>query len=145
MLVFAHPHCPCSRASIHELGRLLPELRGRADVTVFFYQPEGTLDGWAYSGLWREAGSLPGATVRVDSGGHQAGLFGAATSGSAVLYDPAGRLAFQGGLTPARGHEGPADGQIAIRKLIAGEMTGTQRTPVFGCALCDEPDTEKQP
>jgi hypothetical protein len=69
--------------------------------------------------------------------------FGGLTSGFLVAFDPEGRTAFAGGLTPRRGMVGPAAGVEALRDLIGSESPTVERAEVFGCPLCDEP--EKSP
>src|SRR3954452_15618698 len=39
MLLFAHPQCPCSRASIGELSGIIAGNRGRVEATVLFFSP----------------------------------------------------------------------------------------------------------
>jgi hypothetical protein len=71
----------------------------------------------------------------MDIGGRVARRFGAATSGQGLLYDRAGRLRFQGGLTSARGHAGDNAGSAAIVALAQGRVPDTVETPVYGCPL----------
>src|SRR6266568_4297727 len=40
VLVFAHPRCPCTKATFVELNRILTVCPGAADVRVFFRTPE---------------------------------------------------------------------------------------------------------
>jgi len=46
LVLFAHPHCPCTRASLHELDRLLAETQNRVSVTVVFTIPDGVPVDW---------------------------------------------------------------------------------------------------
>src|SRR5437870_11333098 len=39
LLMFAHPECPCTRASIDELNRLLAHCHGQLVADVMFLQP----------------------------------------------------------------------------------------------------------
>ena len=73
---------------------------------------------------------------------YRARRYGAATSGYAVLYAPDGRLAFAGGITAGRGHEGDNAGEDAILDAINSGPAGgcPTRMPVFGCALFDDDD-----
>src|SRR5258708_2763285 len=41
LLVFAHPQCPCSSATIGELALIMANSRDRARATVFLYIPQG--------------------------------------------------------------------------------------------------------
>src|SRR5207302_10314677 len=40
LLVFAHPQCPCSQATMEELARIVANAREKLDIYVFFYAPE---------------------------------------------------------------------------------------------------------
>lgn len=142
LLLFAHPKCPCTRASVNELNRLLAKCHDRMAVHVFFLKPLGQPDDWVKSDLWRSAAIIPGVTLHEDVGGREAARFGAETSGQVMLYDQRGRLLFHGGITAARGHAGDNAGAEQILALLSGAQPKADRTPVFGCALrdnCDAP------
>ena len=137
LLVFAHPQCPCTHATIRQLNRLLAKCGGRLNVHVFFLQPAEVNHAWAESDSWRSASSIPGVQVHRDPLGEQARLFGAATSGRALLYGQDGRLLFCGGITAGRGHDGDNAGAEAIIRFVnEGSRTeAVAATPVFGCPL----------
>jgi hypothetical protein len=135
LVMSAHPHCPCTRASIGELARLMTEARGRVTAYVLFVKPRGFSDGWEQTGLWASAAEIPGVTPVLDDEGVEAGLFRAATSGQTVLYDAAGRLLFSGGITSARGHAGDNAGRAAIVSLLTAGEAERRDAPVFGCPL----------
>jgi hypothetical protein len=135
LLVFAHPHCPCTRASIEEVDRLLASAPARPEVRVLFTKPRETPPEWDVTDLWRRAAAIPGARVARDDDGREARRFGVATSGQVLLYDAAGALRFAGGLTPSRGHAGDSAGRSALLDLLAGAPPADAATAVFGCAL----------
>ena len=136
LVMFAHPKCPCTRASLGELNRLLANCDNRPSVHVFFLKPDGQNDDWAKDDLWRSAANIPGLVLHEDAGGREAEHFGAQTSGHVVLYDSRGRLLFKGGITAARGHAGDNTGENLILARLSGQDAGTAKeTPVFGCAL----------
>jgi hypothetical protein len=139
LVMMAHPHCPCTRASLAELARLMARLEGKVDAYVVFLKPAGMVADWEKTDLWGRAAAIPGVTVLSDEGGREAGHFGAATSGQTLLYDAAGRLRFAGGITIARGHEGDGLGQALIRASIAEAdgQPGVGSTAVYGCPLAD--------
>jgi hypothetical protein len=139
LVLFAHPMCPCTRATIGELARLQPVIADKTRIEVVFVRPEGTPDEWAKSDLWTRAREIPGVEVLEDREGVEAKRFGAETSGQAALFDASGALVFRGGITPARGHEGDSAGQDRIRAIIAGEDPELRESPVFGCALEAQP------
>lgn len=139
LLLFAHPHCPCTRATLAELERVLAHPAHRPRVYILFVRPEGTPAGWEQTNLWRDATTQPGVTVRVDEDGQEARRFGAVASGHALLYNTQGALVFSGGITAARGHEGDNLGTDALSAALDANVSTPQlaphRTPVFGCAL----------
>jgi hypothetical protein len=134
LLMFAHPKCVCSRASVGELAALVAENPGRMTTHVVFLKLGNSGDE-PRTELWRSAAAIPGAIVSADDGGAEAARFGSDTSGDVLLYDAAGRLKFHGGITAARGHAGESAGQTALDALLAGNQTPETRTPVFGCPL----------
>jgi hypothetical protein len=138
LVMLLHPACPCSRASIEELDRLMARANGLVTVHALFFKPREFADGWERTELWQRAAAIPGVHVRQDADGLEAGLFRAATSGQVVLYDAEGALLFSGGITPSRGHSGDSDGRQAVLALLTANAAPTQaRTPVFGCSLRD--------
>jgi hypothetical protein len=128
----AHPLCPCSRASVGELASLMTRAAGRLAARVVFVRYAGLE---VETDLWRSAAAIPGVTVIADEGGREAKLFGAATSGQALLFDRDGRLLFHGGVTAARGHDGTSFGEEAILTLVGGAKPEPAEAPVYGCSL----------
>ena len=135
LVVVAHPHCPCSRATIGALGVLMARAQGRVNAHVLFVQPAGFDGDWVKTDLWRSAAAIPGVDVLQDEGGIEAHRFGAETSGQTLLYDPMGRLSFSGGITSARGHYGDSAGLDSIVELVASGAGNSSAAPVFGCPL----------
>jgi hypothetical protein len=135
LVMFVHPQCPCSRASISELALLMAHCQGRVKVHVFFLQPPGMAQNWTETSTWRATSLIPGVTVARDEGGREAALFGAETSGDTALYDTHGRLEFHGGITASRGHEGDNAGRDALQALILGTAIAQTSTPTYGCSL----------
>lgn len=131
LVVFLHPHCPCSRATLAELAALP---RG-ADVQVVFVRPGGTPADWEHGEALRMASELPGVAVRTEVGEDEAHRNGAATSGHAVARDAAGTVVFRGGITPGRGRRGDNPGVRAVAAVLRGEAPAVAEWPVFGCPL----------
>jgi hypothetical protein len=138
LVMFAHPQCPCSRASIGELAILMARAQEKVDAHVFFYFPVHESSAWARTDLWDSARTIPGVEAIEDPGGALALRFGAFTSGQTLLYGPDGRLEFNGGITAARGHSGDNNGRQAILALLQGGTAERSVTPVFGCSLRGE-------
>lgn len=135
LVMLAHPHCPCTRASLGELASIMAHSGGRVRAYVLFIKPEGFSDGWELTDLWQTASDIPGVRTILDGDGREARLFHAATSGETILYDPQGRLLFSGGITGSRGHFGDNAGQAAVIALVNDETTDHSDTAVFGCPL----------
>jgi hypothetical protein len=135
IVVVAHPHCPCSRATVEELARLMALLQNRATATVIFVRPVGFSEDWERTDLWRDAARIPGVSVFTDLGGVEASRFGAQASGQTMLYDAAGNLRFTGGITASRGHAGDSPGRNAILSIVNTGNSVTSHTSVYGCSL----------
>lgn len=134
LLMWCHPRCPCTRATLEELAELAERTRATVDIQVNFIRPAGTSLGWVQGDLWRQAAAIPGVRVAVDEGS-EARLFGVRTSGQTLIFGKDRRLLFSGGLTSGRGHVGENDGlTAAIRQAEAGGGK-LETTPVYGCAL----------
>jgi len=125
-LLFVHPNCPCSRATLAELARLLAVVGDRVDVHVVLSAPGDALRA--------AAAAIAGVALFDDPEGVEARRFGATTSGDLLLYTSGGRLAFQGGITRARGHEGDSSGAAAVIGHLRGRPAPS-RAPVYGCPL----------
>jgi hypothetical protein len=143
LVMFIHPHCPCSRATISELAELMERDRDRASVRVLFVKPDGTEEGWERTDSWNSANRIPGVVVETDRGGTEAVRFGAHTSGQALLFDAHGGLLFQGGITGGRGHVGNNLGRARVEALLEGRTPDRSTSPVFGCALLSGEDSKE--
>ena len=142
LVMFAHPQCPCTSATLGELAIIMAHTSDRLDAEVFFYMPSTVPASWARTELWSAASAIPGVHVFEDRDAHMAERFGAFTSGQTLLYDPLGHLQFKGGITPWRGHSGDNAGRSAIIALVRGDPPPMgalpEVTPVLGCSLRGE-------
>jgi len=141
LVILAHPHCPCTRATIGELGSIMAHTQGRLTAYVVFLKPAGFSEDWEKSDLWRSVADIPDVNILVDNDGIEADRFHAATSGQTLLYDAGGRLLFSGGITASRGHSGDNAGRVAIVSLVNEGVAERTQTQVFGCPLFD-PNSE---
>jgi len=139
LVLFLHPQCPCSRATIGELEMLMAQLHDPLRVQVAFIQPPGTSDDWVETDLWSTAARIPGVSVLRDREGIEAARFQVQTSGEALLYSAGGELLYEGGITIARGHAGENPGRSSIAALVQGQRPPTHRRPVFGCPMFEGP------
>jgi hypothetical protein len=137
LLMFVHPHCPCTEASVSELARLMTRYAGRLSVRVLMVDPPGVTGAWDDTALRDRAAAIPGVWVGRDVESREAGLFGARVSGYSLLYDTEAKLVFAGGLTAMRGHEGDSVGLRQIAAALDGRPLETREGPTFGCALHD--------
>lgn len=136
LVLFAHPKCPCTRAGLRGLNRLLAQHSPRPATHIFFLKPEGTDEDWVHSDLWREAAAIPELILHIDDAGREAKRFGVQTSGHVVMYDAGGQLRFSGGITAARGQERDNASRDQLRScLMAQEGLTPLHTPVYGCPL----------
>jgi hypothetical protein len=135
IVVVAHPHCPCTRATIEELARLMAHLQNRATAAVVFVRPPGVSEDWTKTDLWESAARIPGVTAINDTDSVEATRFGAQASGQTMLYSAAGDLQFTGGITASRGHAGDSVGQSAVASLVTTGHSSVNHTSVFGCSL----------
>jgi hypothetical protein len=145
LVMFAHPHCPCTRASVNELEHVMARAQGRISAHVLFLRPREMPASWTETALWRYAAAIPGVEVQMDSGGAEARRFGSATSGDTMVYAADGRLLFHGGITISRAHEGDNPGLSAIVALSQSGPVEATQTPVFGCPLFTTQCPEKGP
>lgn len=135
LLMFVHPQCPCTRASMEELNRLLAKSGGQAVAHLVFMKPDNFPTNWTRTELWNSAAAIPGVSLHEDLDGALAKKFGAETSGYVVLYNPQGQLIFRGGITSGRGHIGDNPGESSIVMLLGGRDPAMKQTPVYGCSL----------
>jgi hypothetical protein len=137
LLMFLHPHCPCSHASLEELAELLPASSYGPRALVVFCKPDGAPDGWEKTELWRRAAGIKGVDVFCDHQDEERRRFGARTSGQVLLFDRRGRLSYSGGITGARGQVGANPGRSAVEAILRGQPPPSRWGPVFGCPLVD--------
>jgi hypothetical protein len=133
VVMAVHARCPCTDASLAELGDFLARSRGECDALLLRYSPDP--DRAPRPGETRELGGVA-VPVVADPDGRLAATLGALTSGSAVLMDAAGRIRFHGGITLERGHRGRSPAQDAMLALVADHhASALPVAPVYGCPL----------
>ena len=136
LVMFVHPHCPCSRASLEELAALMTHCRERLDAQVMFIRPASFDSDWTRTDLWDSAARIPGVMPRVDPDGVERRRFGASVSGETYVYSPGGELLFHGGITAGRGHVGENAGRSQLESYLLLKRRPARGTPVYGCELC---------
>jgi hypothetical protein len=141
LIMVAHPHCPCTRASVGELAQIMARLQEKVAAYVLFVRPKEAGRDWEDTDLRRSAEAIPGVKVLLDPDGVEARRFGAETSGHTQLFGTDGRLLFSGGITASRGHAGDNAGETAIVALVNNQTPARTETLVFGCALANRGET----
>lgn len=140
VVMFVHPHCPCTWASLAGLRELQAHCGKQLETWVVITGIEET-PGEPGKNV-QEAQALPQVHLYRDQQGDETRRFGAKTSGQTLLFDPSGNLLFSGGVTTARGHSGPSLGKQVIEQAVLGqrpaETADVRETAVFGCPLLDE-------
>jgi hypothetical protein len=139
LIVFAHPRCPCTRASLGELEKIVARSGSSVATWVVFLKPAGSDDAWDRTDLVNTAAAIPGVHILHDLDGVEARRFRATTSGQALLFSDRGELLFNGGITLARGHAGDNAGRSAIESYLANRTPACRQTPVFGCPIAVTP------
>jgi hypothetical protein len=134
LLLLLHPRCPCGRASVAELERLMARHAGELDAYLLLAAPDGAED-WLRTDVAAAAARIPGAVVLTDPSGREAARFGAITSGQVLVYAADGGLVFSGGITPARGHVGQSLGGEALETWLSTGAVPDPSAPVFGCSM----------
>jgi hypothetical protein len=135
LVMFLHPHCPCSRASLAQLSSIMTHAQNKMRTQVVFVKPVDVPLDWVKTDLYEKALKIPGVNVMIDEDGREAEMFHGEVSGQVMLYDASGQLVFSGGITASRGHEGDNDGQDAILSFLNNGTLVKDKTPFFGCVL----------
>jgi hypothetical protein len=140
LLLFLNPKCPCSRATLFELERLLTSTVEAVpidyDLIVVATVPIGADDTWLQTDTVRRAATLKRARLIVDQDGVEAARFGATTSGMVMLFDNNGVRQYAGGITICRAHEGDNVGRDGVGEILLGRSGRVPEIPAFGCQLC---------
>jgi hypothetical protein len=137
LVMFVHPLCSCTRASLSELESVLRQSGDRVSAWVMVLNPGGASDEWKKSSTLESARHLAGVHLVMDTDGAEAGRFGAATSGQVLLYDAHGQLQFSGGITGARGHVGDNTGEARVVSFVNTGTADSHEHSVYGCGLHD--------
>lgn len=138
MVLFAHPRCSCTKATLDELAVIQGQSGNRIHPYILFLDFSEEGKQWHETSLWKQASELPGITVGLDEGGREARRFGVATSGHALVYNANGELVFSGGITGRRGEAGMNEGRRSILDLAQSSTTAAAGTRVFGCSMREE-------
>jgi hypothetical protein len=150
LLVFIHPRCSCTPATLEQLNQLLDSTHAAVRTVLVVYRSNAVDPAISETSnrATASAAGQPGirsaiepikslraqAQIVLDTDGVLARRFGAATSGEIVLYS-AGRLLFQGGITPMRAQVGESAGADALRIALTNGAAQARIFSVFGCPI----------
>ncbi len=139
LIIFAHPHCPCTRATISELAQILTRKKEALKTYVVFFKHSKLSSNWVKTDIWNYVESMKDVELIIDKKGKEMKNFNVLTSGHSLLYDENGRLVFSGGITSSRGHIGNNIGRSTVTALLNHEIPATikykDKYKVFGCPL----------
>ncbi|MEM9411025.1 MAG: hypothetical protein AAGA30_07925 [Planctomycetota bacterium] len=135
LVLFLHPKCVCSYATLDQLTKILPANREHLNFTLSVYCPKSRDSQWSQTDLTESFQALFPSQVVIDHENREASCFGVNCSGHLVLYDPDGSLLFSGGITKSRGHRGDCIAAETLKKTILEKNTGPFSYPAFGCKL----------
>lgn len=135
LLMFLHPHCPCSRSSLRQLEHVLSRVTKTVSIEFIFYRPAHEAADWVRSDLWDKAKQFEPDVMFADSDGEEARHFNVTTSGHVCIFDQAGRCVFGGGITAGRGHEGDCAGSVAAILILNGKTPQIRHCPTYGCQI----------
>jgi len=138
LVVFMHPLCPCSSATLNSIERIRVASPRELEITVALSSEKQLLEAPESHSRRGKIKQIPAVSLIEDVDGIEASFFGARTSGAAFLYGPRKNLLFSGGLTPARGHCGDCDGLAAVADALRNSEAVFVSTPVFGCELLSD-------
>ena len=132
LVMFLHPGCGCSKASLAELSRLMAD-QSELSAQIIFMKSAKLEKLFSENSLVNQAKLIPRSKIFYDQDGAEALRFGAETSGLTHLYKKS-ELLFAGGLTMARGHEGESVGKNAILSHLK-HQEAEKKSLVFGCDI----------
>lgn len=82
LVMFVHPHCPCTLASLQELRAIAQQRQPHLEVQVVVLHSDELAEGWSEAETVRQVSHVPGASIFRDDHGAEAARFGAAASRS---------------------------------------------------------------
>src|SRR5262245_12283364 len=136
-VMFVHPRCPCSKASLQELSDLVTNHGSVLHGFLVVCKPIGVPVVWENADILQESSAINGVAVYCDENDEERGRFAVHTSGQVLLYNPRGKLCYTGGITAARGKVGESQGHRFIESILLGEDSLFRDGPVFGCPLVE--------
>ncbi len=144
IILFYHPKCPCTFATIRCLERLSTNFRTQPQIHAFAYRPQDESDTWIDSRSTRVLRNLEDIRIHPDIDGERFRRFGVRVSGHILIYDKNCDLTFSGGITPFRSHEGDCRASQQFVRCANDEIDECTRWPVFGCVVCEHAEENRR-
>ena len=140
LLMFVHPRCVCTEASLDELTEVVQRASRDVHTTVVLVNLEPVDQEWVDGSIREKLADRSTMVEFIDAGGEEMQRFGIATSGHVLLYDADGRQLYSGGVTGSRGHVGDNAGHDRLSQLLDASqpLERALSTPVFGCSFFHE-------
>lgn len=135
IVMFIHPLCVCSKASVEEFSNLMRNRSSKVNAVIYVMMPREKQKDFASAPIVERAGRIPDVRVLLDFDNKEAKTFGVETSGHVLIYDERGILKFNGGITAARGEPGPNRYEDEALKTLNSMLSARSAPPVFGCSL----------
>ena len=137
LVLFIHPRCPCTKATIRSLERIYHRMPQRPKLVVYAFYPQDRGESWAESALTDYVTAFADAALIPDRNGDACLRYGVTTSGHLMLFDRHDRLVFSGGITPGRAHEGDCISSKDLLKKCRNEssVAAPSNWPVYGCPI----------
>lgn len=140
LILFVHPKCPCTNASLIELRHLIERGDGEKDVKIVFFVPQDSGEDWIEEDKLMLASAVPRAEIVYDYDGKEMRIFGAVTSGLLYIFSKNKKLLYSGGITAGRGHQGDNPGLDQCIAILAQAESNEDcsKGAVFGCPMEQE-------
>lgn len=135
LVVFLHPFCPCSRATLERLEQVLSDSSKKPTCCFMIAPVASSVEIDARSANLRLAKAMSPSRTFIDGNKSEARLFDPTTSGHVFYYDAGGSLRFSGGVLVERGSNQPNTFAEALYRAINNPTYPVVHTPVFGCSL----------
>ncbi|MCU0711848.1 MAG: hypothetical protein MUC43_07290 [Pirellula sp.] len=116
LVVFVHPFCPCTRATLRNLDEALRD--SDLKVSVVQLRNEKLESSHAPISHIADLSRKNGWNLILDDNGVEARAFGAMTSGECMLFSSSGERLFIGGVTASRGHLGNNEGLDVLKGIV---------------------------
>lgn len=144
LVLFYHPHCPCTQSAIRCLERIYHRMSRQPRLVAFVYCPVDSSASWMDTSLTRYIKTIADVKFIPDPGGEACRRYGVTTSGHLLLFDSQDRLAFSGGITPGRGHEGDSLSSVDLLQRCSEDAVSRPANswPVYGCPMVNTTDAK---